>query len=206
MQTIDLGTISIGSEDFSAEQKPIAAPIVKPIPMQSRPAPAPMQRPAPSYPEYPQHEPCDCDDDRRPPPHPHPHPQPCCNKDDIWFEKCEDHKLCNIGETAIGGQGRILELTMKLKNVCPGKRVAVGVALVECDHEGHEYPRGMQTFTIAAHRHQGCSDLPVPPMRFILPEDISVGGCDSPCGSRRHFKAKVVAHYIDFLGTGLCNL
>ena len=38
------------------------------------------------------------------------------------------------------GQGRILDLTMCLKNVCPGKRVAVGIALSELDPRGNEYP------------------------------------------------------------------
>ena len=66
-----------------------------------------------------------------------------CN-DDIYFEKCEDHKVCHIGDTVMEGQGRILDLTMCLKNVCPGKRVAVGIALSELDPRGNEYPRGMK--------------------------------------------------------------
>ena len=70
-----------------------------------------------------------------------------CN-DDIYFEKCEDHKVCHIGDTVMEGQGRILDLTMCLKNVCPGKRVAVGIALSELDPRGNEYPRGMKTFTV----------------------------------------------------------
>ncbi|MFQ8831818.1 MAG: hypothetical protein ACLR7U_02260 [Ruthenibacterium lactatiformans] len=96
------------------------------------------------------------------------------------------------------GQGRILDLTMCLKNVCPGKRVAVGIALSELDPRGNEYPRGMKTFTVPAHHHSYCADIPVEAMRFILPEDISVSGTSDSCGNRRHFTARVVAHYIDF--------
>lgn len=38
------------------------------------------------------------------------------------------------------GQGRILDLTMCLKNVCPGKRVAVGIALSELDPAATNIP------------------------------------------------------------------
>lgn len=71
-------------------------------------------------------------------------------------------------------------------------------SLSELDPRGNEYPRGMKTFTVPAHHHSYCADIPVEAMRFILPEDISVSGTSDSCGNRRHFTARVVAHYIDF--------
>lgn len=56
----------------------------------------------------------------------------------------------------------------------------------------------MKTFTVPAHHHSYCADIPVEAMRFILPEDISVSGASDSYGNRRHFTARVVAHYIDF--------
>ena len=37
----------------------------------------------------------------------------------------------------------------------------------------------MKTFTVPAHHHSYCADIPVEAMRFILPEDISVSGIAS---------------------------
>lgn len=203
MQTIDLGNISIGSEDLEGTRWPGAeaapAPQMPSSPMPEAYVPPCAESPEPSRPTVPcqpsepsesgrPSEPCQpCGDHR---------PQP--GGDDIYFEKCEDHKLCHLGDTVLDGQGRILDLTLTLKNVCPGKRVAVGVALNEVDGRGNEYPRGMKTFTVPAHRNCHCMDIPVASMRFILPEDISVSGRHTPGGSRRHFTAKVIAHYIDF--------
>ncbi|MEI3015316.1 MAG: hypothetical protein V8T36_11815 [Ruthenibacterium lactatiformans] len=55
-----------------------------------------------------------------------------------------------------------------------------------------------ENLTVPAHHHSYCADIPVEAMRFILPEDISVSGTSDSCGNRRHFTARVVAHYIDF--------
>ncbi len=212
MQTIDLGTISIGGEDLGAPKRPEPTQAPRsPFPTReaSRPA-APIAPPAPVIREPAVREPaCSAPTAREPVSRETPRTRPTeeyceecgasrpCN-DDIYFEKCEDHKVCHIGDTVMEGQGRILDLTMCLKNVCPGKRVAVGIALSELDPRGNEYPRGMKTFTVPAHHHSYCADIPVEAMRFILPEDISVSGTSDSYGNRRHFTARVVAHYIDF--------
>ena len=209
MQTIDLGTISIGGEDLGAPKRPEPTQAPR-SPFPTREASRPVAPPAPVIREPAVREPaCPAPTAREPVSRETPRARsteeyceecgasrPC--NDDIYFEKCEDHKVCHIGDTVMEGQGRILDLTMCLKNVCPGKRVAVGIALSELDPRGNEYPRGMKTFTVPAHHHSYCADIPVEAMRFILPEDISVSGTSDSCGNRRHFTARVVAHYIDF--------
>ena len=47
-------------------------------------------------------------------------------------------------------QGRILQLDLTLKQVCPGKRGALAVILTEVDENGQEHARGMKTVTIPA--------------------------------------------------------
>ena len=189
MQTIDLGNISIGSEDVSEPRQNAASCPVCPTKtssvseeilkervtveaVRSAPDPAGSMRET------------EC------PPRP--------ENGDIHFEKCEDYKRCHLGNTMIDGQGRILDLTLRLINVCPGKRVAVGVTLGEVDSRGNERPCGMKTFTVAAHHHSCCSDIPVETIRFISPEDSCPNGAGGMCGNGRHFVAKVSAHYIDF--------
>ena len=125
-------------------------------------------------------------------------------QNDIYYDTCEDAKSCDMGDTVLEDQGRILDLSLTLKNVCPGKRVALGVALTEVDSCQNEYPRGIKTMTIPAHSNICCTDIPVTGMRFIMPEDISVSGSTSMCTSQRHFIVRVDAHYID-MSTGSCG-
>jgi len=205
MQTIDLGTISIGgTEEVSVPERP-----AEPVPAYTAP-----EQPTPeeafrenitaaetllSQPEPAAAEPRDdYREDRRE----ESRTARRHDRNEIYFEKCEDYKLCHLNDSAIDGQGRILDLSLCLKSVCPGKRVAVGVMLHEMDSHGHEYPRGLKTFTVPAHRHNCCADIPIETVRFILPEDVGVGTSGDPCGCRRHFIVKVAAHYIDFNSAG----
>lgn len=189
MQTIDLGNISIGSEDVGAPRQdaascpvcPAAATSVSEEIVKER-VTVEAVRPSPESVGSRRDSEC---------------PSPA-EKGDIHFEKCEDYKRCHLGNTVIDGQGRILDLSLRLIHVCPGKRVAVGVTLGEIDPSGNEHPRGMKTFTVAAHHHGCCTDVPVETIRFILPEDSCASGAGGLCGSGRHFVAKVSAHYIDF--------
>lgn len=87
---------------------------------------------------------------------------------------------------------------LTLKNICPGKRVAMAVILSEMDEKGTEYPRGMKTITIPAHTSATCQDVLVKCMKFVLPEDLDVsGGIDSAICNPRYFRARVFANYID---------
>ena len=80
---------------------------------------------------------------------------------------------------------------------------SLALILTEIDDEGESRPRGFQTFTIPAHYANGCRDIRVKSIRFVLPEDG-----DNSCRScrlckKRRFKMQVIAHAIesDFLCT-----
>lgn len=196
MQTIDLGTISIGSEDVgAAHSNPTPCPncaakhamaaqeiVQETVTVESVPSTTDT-----------------ADSDHTPEHH------PCPGTDNIYFEGCEDYKHHHMGDTSIDGQGRILDLTLRLVNVCPGKRVAVGVTVSEVDSHGNESPCGMKTFTVPAHRHSCCSNVPVETIRFILPEDSRRGGSGSSCSGRHHYVARVSAQYIDS-GSAMASL
>ena len=93
--------------------------------------------------------------------------------------------------------GRILQLDINLKNVCPNKRVALGVILTELDAEGNEYPRGVKTITVPAHTFPTCRDVLVRCVKFVLPEDLDVSGGTTGMCNTRSFKARIIAHNID---------
>ena len=81
--------------------------------------------------------------------------------------------MINAGDTYLESLGRILQLDVTVKNVCPYKRVALAVILTEIDSSGAEYQRGM-------------------------PEDLDVsGGTPNAMCNTRNFKVRFIAHNID---------
>ena len=117
---------------------------------------------------------------------------------DLAAAGCADAVTVDLGDTSLESQGRILQLDATIKNVCPGKRVALAVVLTEVDQDGAEHQRGMKAMTIPAHNDPTCRDVLVKCIKFVVPEDLSVSGgdTDAMC-SRRRFKARLIAHNID---------
>ena len=113
-------------------------------------------------------------------------------------ESCQDSLVVDLGDTNLESLGRIVQLSVTVKNVCPGKRVALAVILTETGEDGLDYQRGMKAFTLPAHSAPGCRDVTVECIKFVLPEDLdeSGGTPDSLCGPR-NLKARFIAHYID---------
>lgn len=116
---------------------------------------------------------------------------------DIPAEGCEDTINFDAGDVVLQSAGRILQLDVTVKNVCPNKRVALAVILNETDPEGNEYSRGMKMMTIPAHRETSCRDVKVRCIKFVLPEDIDVSGTGTGTCNQRNFNAKFIANYID---------
>ena len=131
--------------------------------------------------------------------------EPCPIPVDLEAEGCADTVLVDLGDVYQESQGRILQLSVTLKNICPGKRTALAAILTEVDSQGSEYPRGMKTMTIPAHSGPHCRDIQVRCIKFVVPEDLDVSG-GSPLSTcdRRRFKARFIAHSID-AGFQCCN-
>lgn len=126
------------------------------------------------------------------------HPEPCPVPVDVAISGCEDSIEFDAGDVYLESIGRILQLDVNLKNVCPNKRVALGVILTEVDQEGNEHQRGVKAITVPAHQQLSCRDVLVKCIKFVLPEDLSLAEetSGSMCGTR-NFKARMIAHYID---------
>ena len=89
-------------------------------------------------------------------------------------------------------------MDVTIKNVCPGKRVALAAILSEVDEDGMEYPRGMKAMTIPAHNFPTCRDVLVKCIKFVVPEDLDVsGGSTAAMCNQRNFKARFIAHNVD---------
>ncbi|HIR13850.1 MAG TPA: VWA domain-containing protein [Candidatus Choladousia intestinavium] len=125
-------------------------------------------------------------------------PEPCPTPVNLSVGNCQDALVMDLGDTYLESLGRILQLNVTIKNVCPNKRVALGVILTETDASGQEHPRGLKAFTIPPHTSSRCRDILVKCIKFVLPEDLNVSGCAdrSICGTR-NFKVRLIAHNID---------
>ncbi|MBC8611915.1 VWA domain-containing protein [Massilimaliae timonensis] len=126
------------------------------------------------------------------------HPEPCPIPVDLTAESCQDSIIIDAGDAYLQSLGRILQMDVTVKNVCPGKRVALAIVLTEVDPNGLEYSRGMKTLTIPAHDYPSCRDVLVKCVKFVLPEDLDVsGGIPTAMCSTRSFKVRLIAHNID---------
>ena len=125
-------------------------------------------------------------------------PESCPIPVDLTIDGCQDSVVINLGDTYLESLGRILQLDVTVKNVCPGKRVALAVILTEVDADGVEYQRGMKAITIPAHNYPNCRDVLVKCIKFVLPQDLDVsGGTPETMCNARNFKARFIAHNID---------
>ena len=125
-------------------------------------------------------------------------PEGCPEPVDLSVDGCADSVLVDMGDVQLESLGRIIQMDVTIKNVCPGKRVALAAILTEVDENGMEYQRGMKTFAIPAHNAPSCRDVLVKCIKFVVPEALSVA--DEEIGamcSPRQFKARFIAHNID---------
>ncbi len=125
-------------------------------------------------------------------------PESCPEPVEISVDGCADSVLIDAGEVQLESLGRIIQLDVTIKNVCPGKRVALAAILTEVDDNGMEYQRGMKTFAIPAHDAPGCRDVLVKCIKFVVPESLSA--TDEEPGSMcspRNFKVRFIANNID---------
>ncbi len=123
------------------------------------------------------------------------HPEECPEPVELNVEGCQDSILVDLGDVFLVSQGRIIQMDVTVKNVCPGKRVALAAILTEVDQDGMEHQRGMKAITIPAHSYPLCRDVLVKCIKFVVPEDLSASGGAMCCP--RKFKARFLANNID---------
>lgn len=124
-------------------------------------------------------------------------PEASCQPIEICAEGCKDTVTVDAGNVQIESSGRILQLNVNLKDVCPGKRMALGVILTELDARGNEHVRGVKTITVPAHHVSRCCDVAVKCISFVLPENPDTVGCSCSMCRQRRLRARVMVHAMD---------
>ena len=122
-------------------------------------------------------------------------PEPCPTPAVFTAESCRDAVRADAGEILMHGLGRIIQVDVTLKNICPGKRVAASIILTERNAQGEAEARGVKHVLIPAQEGTGCRDLTLRCIPFSLPEALSGDG-QSLC-KERSFGVQVLANYVD---------
>lgn len=132
-------------------------------------------------------------------------PEECPTPVNVSIGGCEDSVIVDVGSTQLISQGRILQVNTTIRNVCPGKRVALAVILTEVDPAGVEHQRGLKVVTVPAHNATSCRDVQVRCIKFVLPEDLNVsGGTPGAMCSTRNLRVRLLSNVIDS-GFECCN-
>lgn len=116
---------------------------------------------------------------------------PCPSPRNIVFNSCQEYLEYDLGNYTLSDLGRILELSLTIKNVCPNKKVAVAITLNEVDNQGVETKRGMKVICVQAHNSNVCEDVRLTNIKFVLPEE------DGQLCRIRRFLVRVILNYID---------
>ncbi len=119
----------------------------------------------------------------------------CPDPVEFSLDGCQDSLEVDLGDVYLESRGRILQLDVTLKKICPNRRTALAIVLTEVDCDGKEHSRGMKTLTVPAHHYPGCRDIKVKCIKFVVPEDLNV--CGSGMCKEKKFKARVIANSID---------
>lgn len=124
-------------------------------------------------------------------------PEMCPEPVELAVDGCDDTVELDAGSLEMASLGRIARLDVTIRNVCPGRRVALAAFLTEVDFEGNEHKRGLKTMVIPAHTNTTCRDVTVRGIKFVLPECLDVSGTPCSICNERNFRARFIAHYID---------
>ena len=125
------------------------------------------------------------------------YPEPCPEPTMFTVPGCQDAAHVTLMSVSLQGLGRIVQVDATLKAVCPGKRVAASILLMEVASDGTEIPRGVKHILVPAQTGEACQDITLNCIQFSLPEALdAVGTTDSICNARQ-FTARVIANYVD---------
>jgi Ca-activated chloride channel family protein len=125
-------------------------------------------------------------------------PEHCPAPIEVPIGSCQDSVIYDAGDCYLESLGEILQLDVNIKNVCPDKRVALGIVLTEADAQGEEHARGTKTVLVPAHHYPTCRDVLVKHIKFVLPEELNLsGGSPTDLCCPRNLRVRLIAHNVD---------
>lgn len=125
-------------------------------------------------------------------------PVPPCPAPGIFtIPGCQDALRIRLDDEELEALGRILQLDVTVKAVCPGKRLAVSVLLYEIDSSCAAHPRGVRHLLVPAQTGEGCRDVTLRCISFSVPEALDPSGNTGNLCNAREFRVQVISNYVD---------
>lgn len=113
------------------------------------------------------------------------------------MDGCQTAAAIDIEDIRPAPSGRIIQLNLHFKDVCPDRRIAASVILAEECPDGTEQPRGLRTLLVPAHHGDGCKDVRLSCVQFSVPDELCFcSGEAQPCRTR-NFRVRIIANYVD---------
>ena len=125
------------------------------------------------------------------------YPEPCPEFTEFEIPGCVDHANVKINSVNLISLGRIVQLAVTLKNVCPGKRLGVSVILTEDESDNRKKMKIVKHFLVPALGGESCQDVTLNCIQFSVPEIPNEDGSATNFCASRKFKAGVIANYLD---------
>ena len=125
------------------------------------------------------------------------YPEPCPAPTVFQVDGCQDALRVQLNDTELKSLGRIVQVDVTIKAVCPGKRLAVSIILTETGADGTAYPRGVKHILVPAQTGDACQDITLRCIPFSLPEALDPTGSMTSLCNPRSFHAQVIANYVD---------
>ena len=125
------------------------------------------------------------------------YPEPCPEPTEILVPGCRDAVHTMLPPIWLQSLGRIVQVDVTLKAVCPDKRLAVSVLLRERDAEGVTHIRGSKHILLPESGGNACRDIILRCIPFSVPEALNAGEAPNTLCRQRHFEALAIANYVD---------
>lgn len=124
-------------------------------------------------------------------------PDSCQTGTTVEIDSCNDAQTLVVNDIVVEDLGRVVQVDVPIKNVCPNKRLGLSVLLTEIDINGVEHNRGMKTVLINKIVSDTCEDIIVKCLNFSVPEALDPSGNIYTICNTRTFKARAFVNYID---------
>ena len=125
------------------------------------------------------------------------YPEPCPEPTELQIPGCQDALHSVLPAVSMQSLGRIVQVDVTIKGVCPGKRLAASILLSERDPEGISQTRGVKHVLIPAQTGDACRDITLRCVQFSVPETLDPQGDPNSICKERQFEARVIANYVD---------
>ena len=115
----------------------------------------------------------------------------------VTVDHCKDAVQATVPDAMILSLGRLVQMDVVLKNICPGKRVSATILLTETDADGVEQTRAMKHILVPAQTGTACADVTLRCIQFSVPEALDLTGDPTSICNQRSFNVRVIANYVD---------